>query len=88
MSVFKADGFAGEVIGASAELIYSVPCGGGSVIRAVSVIFCLVELYRESVVAVVSNSDFRRTVTVVSFVIALSQSAEFVRGIHRLTVFG
>ena len=57
MSVFKADGFAGEVIGASAELIYSVPCGGGSVIRAVSVIFCLVELYRESVVAVVSNTD-------------------------------
>ena len=54
MSVFKADGFAGEVIGASAELIYSVPCGGGSVIRAVSVIFCLVELYRESVVAAVS----------------------------------
>ena len=57
-------------------------------IRAVSVIFCLVKLYRESVVAVVSNSDFRRTVAVVSFVIVLSQSAEFVSGIHRLTVFG
>ena len=57
-------------------------------IRAVSVIFCFVELYRESIVAVVCNSDFRRAVAVVSFVIALGQSAEFVSGIHRLTVFG